>query len=399
MSNVKFTQLPNLANVQPNTIVPVVDNGINYSVTATALSTFVNGATGAGPGYTGATGPQGPRGPNGATGPSGTGATGPQGPRGPTGPAGSGATGLTGATGPSGGPVGATGSTGPAGATGPSGGPIGSTGPSGPSGPRGPAGATGVGATGPSGPPGATGPSGPSGPAGGPIGATGPAGGQGATGPQGPRGATGIGATGPSGPSGPTGPQGPAGAAGNNIIQTGNAWANTNVSGTATSNLFVLNNGPTTATSYNGYANGSIFINAHPTTELNSGALLFLSGLAAPDVGAGQVTLRGNTMVTIQAGSQSLILTGASNIGPATMEWRGETYLNGNVQMGQSNANIAVFGKVTAILGSRAGFNATPWTPPSSSATGTTGDITWDSAYIYVCVTTNTWKRILLSTF
>lgn len=150
MSNVKFTQLPNLANVQPNTIVPVVDNGVNYSVTATALATFVTGATGIGPGFQGATGPQGPRGPAGATGPAGSGATGPQGPRGPTGPAGSGATGLTGATGPAGGPVGATGATGPAGSNG-------TQGATGPSGPPGPAGAGATGATGPVGPAGATG--------------------------------------------------------------------------------------------------------------------------------------------------------------------------------------------------------------------------------------------------
>lgn len=148
MSNVKFTQLPNLANVQPNTIIPVVDNGVNYTVTANTLAAFA-GATGAGAGYTGATGPQGPRGPAGATGPAGSGATGPQGPRGPTGPAGAGATGLTGATGPSGGPIGATGATGPAG--------VGATGATGLAGPQGPTGPAGSGATGPQGPAGATG--------------------------------------------------------------------------------------------------------------------------------------------------------------------------------------------------------------------------------------------------
>lgn len=38
-------------------------------------------------------------------------------------------------------------------------------------------------------------------------------------------------------------------------------------------------------------------------------------------------------------------------------------------------------------------------TPASASATGTTGAIAWDSSYIYVCVTTNTWKRSALSTW
>jgi len=41
----------------------------------------------------------------------------------------------------------------------------------------------------------------------------------------------------------------------------------------------------------------------------------------------------------------------------------------------------------------------TTQTPASSSASGTTGEIAWDTSYIYVCVATNTWKRVALSTF
>ena len=38
-------------------------------------------------------------------------------------------------------------------------------------------------------------------------------------------------------------------------------------------------------------------------------------------------------------------------------------------------------------------------TPTSATATGTTGEIQWDSNYIYVCVATNTWKRVAISTW
>lgn len=38
-------------------------------------------------------------------------------------------------------------------------------------------------------------------------------------------------------------------------------------------------------------------------------------------------------------------------------------------------------------------------TPSSSSDTGNTGDICWDSSYIYVCVATNTWKRSAIATW
>lgn len=41
----------------------------------------------------------------------------------------------------------------------------------------------------------------------------------------------------------------------------------------------------------------------------------------------------------------------------------------------------------------------TSQTPASASAAGTQGEIAWDSDYIYVCVATNTWKRVALSTW
>ena len=39
-----------------------------------------------------------------------------------------------------------------------------------------------------------------------------------------------------------------------------------------------------------------------------------------------------------------------------------------------------------------------PQTPSSSTATGNKGEIAWDSNYIYVCVNTNTWGRVALTT-
>ena len=38
-------------------------------------------------------------------------------------------------------------------------------------------------------------------------------------------------------------------------------------------------------------------------------------------------------------------------------------------------------------------------TPASASATGTTGTITWDASYIYICTATDTWKRVAISTW
>lgn len=45
-------------------------------------------------------------------------------------------------------------------------------------------------------------------------------------------------------------------------------------------------------------------------------------------------------------------------------------------------------------------FNVkTSKTPATAGATGVVGDICWDSGFIYVCVATNTWKKIAISTW
>lgn len=51
----------------------------------------------------------------------------------------------------------------------------------------------------------------------------------------------------------------------------------------------------------------------------------------------------------------------------------------------------------------RVQFQGTPiipaFAPASATATGQTGQICWDSAYIYICIGTNTWKRVAISTW
>ena len=42
---------------------------------------------------------------------------------------------------------------------------------------------------------------------------------------------------------------------------------------------------------------------------------------------------------------------------------------------------------------------AAPTVPGSASATGTAGDISWDASYIYICIATNTWKRVAIATW
>jgi hypothetical protein len=59
-------------------------------------------------------------------------------------------------------------------------------------------------------------------------------------------------------------------------------------------------------------------------------------------------------------------------------------YIDGAIDVGTADI-------ITLIL---SGF-----TPSSSSFNGQAGQFTWDSNYLYICVATNSWKRITLSSF
>ena len=41
----------------------------------------------------------------------------------------------------------------------------------------------------------------------------------------------------------------------------------------------------------------------------------------------------------------------------------------------------------------------TAQTPASAAATGTVGMVCWDSNYIYICIATDTWKRVAIGTW
>jgi hypothetical protein len=55
-----------------------------------------------------------------------------------------------------------------------------------------------------------------------------------------------------------------------------------------------------------------------------------------------------------------------------------------------TSAQNAAYGTATALAAG---------TPASSGATGTAGQVLYDTNYIYVCVATNTWRRATLNTF
>ena len=77
---------------------------------------------------------------------------------------------------------------------------------------------------------------------------------------------------------------------------------------------------------------------------------------------------------------------------------------SGLYQIGANNLGVAVAGAkvldISAVgLGIVGDVSVSTKTPASAAAAGVAGTITWDSSYLYVCVATNTWKRVAIATW
>jgi uncharacterized protein YjlB len=66
---------------------------------------------------------------------------------------------------------------------------------------------------------------------------------------------------------------------------------------------------------------------------------------------------------------------------------------------GGGDIELAPYGTGKVVISDDVLNVSTSKTPASASATGATGDIAWDTNYIYVCTATNTWKRTAIATW
>jgi len=82
--------------------------------------------------------------------------------------------------------------------------------------------------------------------------------------------------------------------------------------------------------------------------------------------------------------------------------------LGGDIGTGGQNSVIQAIGiendQKTRIFGNlviAASTSATTssYAPASSSGAGVPGQMAWDSGYLYICISSNTWKRVAISTF
>jgi len=96
----------------------------------------------------------------------------------------------------------------------------------------------------------------------------------------------------------------------------------------------------------------------------------------------------------LNSGGYSNLYTGQAGAG---QNIHARTIMAQNFEATDQNQDVyfnskAIFNKDTIRI-------ATDKTPATATATGGKGDVCWDSAYIYVCIATNTWRRIAHNTW
>lgn len=189
-------------------------------------------------------------------------------------------------------------------------------------------------------------------------------------------------------------------------------------------NTIVLRSANGSITAFNGTFNGEALISSsNAATNLTTGALRVPNGGAS--IG-GNVYVGGNLnaatyfFVTASSGTASIGI-GTDNTlaySPSAIELPSNTAYGGtNTQhtgiriccggmIGWGTAQFQIYAgtnwktyTTTPIFTAQNGSIRIPTASAPSSATagGTIGTICWDTAYIYVCTATNTWKRVALS--
>lgn len=94
------------------------------------------------------------------------------------------------------------------------------------------------------------------------------------------------------------------------------------------------------------------------------------------------------------------------NIGSEANDGTGDTLREAFIILNNNFANISDVGFDAANINCTGSIEVSgnitvgnAYVPSSNSSAGTTGQIVWDSDYIYVCIGTDTWKRANISTW
>jgi hypothetical protein len=113
------------------------------------------------------------------------------------------------------------------------------------------------------------------------------------------------------------------------------------------------------------------------------------SGLPAPGVLGNDLTTNGVFVVNQAAGGSDVMPSGTKLPSASGV---------GFVASGGNPATISSAGTVRGLC-STDGTNCWVAAPASATSTGTPGQKAYDSGFLYVCISTNVWRRVALSTF
>lgn len=182
-------------------------------------------------------------------------------------------------------------------------------------------------------------------------------------------------------------------------LDTGGAYTPTfmQIGDAATEGIILGIGGALTLGAYAAKTNGSAFftdvftggqINLYPEA-VGSGINLFAGTPAGTAVGGSIAITAGSGHGANQAaGDITLQLGLATGIGTP-----------GSIFLRDQIANRVQFtaGQLSMLPG--AIFTLQSNAPATAASAGVTGTITWDAGFIYICTTTNTWKRVAIATF
>jgi hypothetical protein len=165
-------------------------------------------------------------------------------------------------------------------------------------------------------------------------------------------------------------------------------------SGTTANNMiFALNNSTSFGT--------APFSNAFAVNGENPGGFSAFRRTTADSAGQNMTVQAGGATVgaTDKAGG-NLILRAGTSTGTGEGQVRIATSTPGTTGTADNGTTTrATFDSTGAVFTGNRVNVATSKTPATAAATGTTGDICWDSGFVYVCVAANTWKRAALATW
>jgi hypothetical protein len=159
-------------------------------------------------------------------------------------------------------------------------------------------------------------------------------------------------------------------------------FGNLAISGTINSGDIVVEKNPDIPGDYasifvDGKGNGSFLFLMNGDAEFADTATQFYAYDSGVDILAPAINLFSSGIFKVAVGGSSAFSINTS----------------GNCAIGNvtATAKLDVQGNTIRLRTAR--------TPASATAAGNLGDICWDSNYIYVCVSSNTWKRTALSTW